>query len=59
MTLQELKEGTLVTDKEKPTHGIGKVDRTKDGITYVWYDEIENMVHYTEDELMFLEPLEN
>jgi hypothetical protein len=49
----------LVTDNEKPSYGVGRIDRVKDGLTYVWYDEIDSMIHYQEDELIFLTPISN
>lgn len=58
MNIEQLQNDLLVTDKERQAHGIGKIERTKDGITYVWYDEIETMVHYQESELQLLELLD-
>jgi len=55
----KLEPEMLVTDSGKASYGIGRIDRVKDGLTYVWYDEVESMIHYQEDELQFLTPISN
>ena len=55
----KLEEEMLVTDNGKPSYGVGRIDRIKDGLTYVWYDEVESMIHYQEEELQFLNPISN
>lgn len=57
MELSSVEPEMLVMDKGKPSYGIGRIDRVKDGLTYVWYDEIESMIHYQESELGFLNPI--
>lgn len=57
MNLEELTKDKLVTDKEKTYYGVGRVEGQKDGLTYVWFDDVESTIHYREDELKFLEPL--
>lgn len=58
MELTELKKQSLVTDRERPSYGIGEVEEVKDGLVYVWYDEIDTKIHYQESELNLLEPFE-
>lgn len=50
----ETEEVDLVTDSTKPSYGVGNIDRIKDGLLYVWYDEEAVMVHYKEDQLKTL-----
>jgi len=54
LTLSNIEEGVSVTDNNKPSYGVGSIDRIKDGLVYVWYDEESTMVHYKEDQLSLL-----
>lgn len=58
MKFEQLIDSILVIDKQQAGYGVGRVDTTKDGIVYVWYDEIETMVHYKENDLNLLELFE-
>lgn len=59
MELKSIEPEMLVTDSGKPHYGVGIVDRVKDGLTYVYFDEVESMIHYQESELEFLTPISN
>lgn len=58
MTYEELTDDTLVLDKTRNSYGIGRVESTRDGIVYVWFDEVETTIHYKETDLENLEPLD-
>lgn len=58
MNISEAAEDVLVRDDEKLEYGIGKIEEISNGLVYVWYDEVETRVHYNEEELKILKPLE-
>ncbi len=57
MKKENLQEGLLVTDEERTRFGIGVVERIEEELIYVWYDEVETLVHYTDEELKFLKSI--
>lgn len=57
LSIEDLQPGMLVTDNEKAAYGVGSIDRIKDNLVFVWYDEIDSMIHYQEDEIKFLTPI--
>lgn len=43
-------EETLVTDSSKNHYGVGRVEKVTDEDVTVWYDEVEKMVYYDNNE---------
>lgn len=41
----------LVTDPAYNSFGIGRVEGKRDELTYVWFDEVGTMIHYTPEQV--------